>query len=173
MFCNHCGAKIADGSRFCNVCGEKIGDSTPNVKAMQEKQVPLPELQVEYASPTPEPQELTAADIGYDDADSWVCPKCKTKNAINNMFCSSCMENRPSNIINSATQTMEVSPYVTFGAKLSAAICVLVISVCILIFEIFFTNNGLIFDGEYYNEIAYNLTHINIKSHNMLKINII
>ena len=29
MFCNHCGAQIADNSRFCNLCGKAIPDFSP------------------------------------------------------------------------------------------------------------------------------------------------
>jgi type II secretory pathway pseudopilin PulG len=33
LFCNQCGANIADGSKFCPICGTKFAEATPSIPA--------------------------------------------------------------------------------------------------------------------------------------------
>ncbi len=69
MFCNQCGARIADGSVFCNVCGAKqgvvvpAGGPAPGAAPGYAPQ-PAPSPPQPAAAPPPMPQSLKCASCG-------------------------------------------------------------------------------------------------------------
>ena len=73
MFCNQCGAKLADGVKFCPECGAPIANAAPSVSAKEDNAVnyrsavaqppvqPQPHPAPSYGAAQPQPQARSAS----------------------------------------------------------------------------------------------------------------